>query len=77
MGVAQAALIAAPDLSSLLKSEIPLHSLLFRISRILCVSCFKLFFAKVAFSGLLLGNRPKIAVVANAESLLGSAIMPG
>jgi len=77
MGVAQAALIAAPDLSSLLKSEIPLHSLLFRISRILCVSCFKLFFAKVAFSGFLLGNREKIAVVANDDSSLFPAKMSG
>jgi len=32
--------------------------------------------AKVAFSGFLLGNREKIAVVANDESLLWSAKMP-
>ena len=36
----------------------------------------KLFFAKVAFSGFLLGNREKIAVVANANFSLFSAKIP-
>jgi len=37
----------------------------------------KLFFAKVAFSRFLLGNRQKIAVVANANNLSFPAKMPG
>jgi hypothetical protein len=37
----------------------------------------KLFLVKIGFSGFLLGNRKNLAVVANANSSLFSAKIPG
>jgi hypothetical protein len=42
-----------------------------------CISPLKEIFAKVGFSGFLLGNREKIAVVGNANFSSFSAKIPG